>query len=873
MHIPGYRIIRKINQGGMATVYLAIQTSVGRVVALKVMSPALDGDPTFSERFQVEANIVGQLSHPHIVSIYDIGNHEKLNYIAMDYLPDGSIHDKMLAGMSQDLALLVLKDIASALDHAHEKGYVHRDIKPENILFRDDNYAVLTDFGVARANSSSVRKTLAGTVVGTPHYMSPEQTRGKTVDARSDLYSLGIVFYEMLTGSVPYKGDEAVTIALKHLAAPIPTLPTQYIAFQPLVEKLLAKDPDQRYQQGRDLVAEIESIEFQIRNKSGLYGTDDVTLAQQFFVLFKVLFRKIRASIRRQSHHIYFYLKSLRWTKESGFYRKMPKPLVYSEDLTAQNTLIATRINQQLGQEETLWEEITGKKYRNHLIAVCVIVVGLLLMALLPNDTKEIPEIVNVDDNSLTPPKNEDNTVKTERQPTIKEPKNSPTIDITKTPVTTIPEQEITADTVRNDTLSSAEPLDISDVNNENHGLNIVNALVEQNNIDDIPEQPVITALPAELESDDAELESIERENKEVNALTLEAPKVESAEPQEVTQKEPQPVLTPESQAVVEIKEPTEQEKTYNFTVATTPNNARIRILNIREKYTQGMKLTPGRYRLEVTQPGFLKHLRWVTLGKRNLKHTVKLKKEHIAGNVFRHTLPNGVTGPSMVVIPKGSYIMGGIEADSRPKHKVTFKRYIAVSRHEITFNDYEVFAKSQSMPLPGDNRWGRGKRPIINVSWDEAVLYTQWLSKQSNFTYRLPTEAEWEYIARSGQITIPQKGIKKRANCRRGCLSEYSGMFKSKSAPVGQFEANKFGVFDTAGNVAEWVADCYKSRYDGASPAGAVVTEENCPARVVRGGSMRSKVLETSPDRRSSQPQHTLHKEIGFRVVVELKQ
>src|SRR5690606_30466750 len=201
MQIPGYRIIRKIAQGGMSTVYLAIQISVGRVVALKVMSPTLNGDPSFSERFQREANIVGQLSHPNIVAIYDIGRHENWNYIAMDYLPGGSVHDRMMKGITASEALGITRDIAIALDHAHEKGYVHRDIKPENILFRADNSAVLTDFGVAKGVGVVSRMTNVGQVVGTPHYMSPEQTRGRDLDARSDLYSLGVVFYEMLTGS------------------------------------------------------------------------------------------------------------------------------------------------------------------------------------------------------------------------------------------------------------------------------------------------------------------------------------------------------------------------------------------------------------------------------------------------------------------------------------------------------------------------------------------------------------------------------------------------------------------------------------------------------------------------------------------------
>ncbi len=830
MHIPGYRIIRKINQGGMATVYLAIQTSVGRVVALKVMSPSLNGDPTFSERFQREANIVGQLSHPHIVSIYDIGRHENLNYIAMDYLPGGSIHEKMLSGISQELALRILKDIASALDHAHEKGYIHRDIKPENILFRDDDYAVLTDFGVARTSSGNSRNTLAGTVVGTPHYMSPEQTRGKTVDARSDLYSLGIVFYEMLTGSVPYKGEEAVTIALKHLAAPIPTLPAHYLAFQPLVDKLLSKDPEERYQKGRELVNEINAIEFQIQNNSGIYDTTDTTLAQQFSVLFKILLRKIRAYFKRQSHKCYFYLKSLRWTKETGFYRKLPIKVDANDNLTSQNTLIATRLQKQLtGKDSGIWQRFTENKYHYHMLAVGIISITLMLLAVWPSHNTPDQDV-----NTLAVTSN---------------------VEMTPAPIA-IASQVDTKIVVTENTSTVKPPATQESTVHDNNKTNAVldEPLVESVEkpiaLTDIQETPVTPQEPIGSEIYNDDTYSLPPRIKQ-NTITVD---------------------TVDKTAIDKPLEQVDNDNLYTFSIITKPRRSKVRILNIKEKFSSGMSLPPGKYQVEVTHSGFRKYKHWITLPSENLVHRVKLKKDFISGNVFRHTLTTGVTGPSMIVIPRGSFTMGGIQVDNRPKHKVTFKDPIAVSRHEITFNDYEPFAKAKSMPLPGDNRWGRNDRPVINISWEEAQMYTQWLSKKSGHAYRLPTEAEWEYIATSGDAKVVKKGLKKRANCKRGCLSEYTGIFSSKSAPIGQFEANSFGVFDTAGNVAEWVADCYQDTYKNATRTGSAVKTKGCTKRVVRGGSMQSNAAGTASDKRSSQQQHTFHKDIGFRVVAELK-
>jgi serine/threonine-protein kinase PpkA len=188
MQIPGYTLIKKINSGGMATVYLATQHSVGRTVALKVMKPSLDQDPEFHQRFQREATIIGQLSHPNIIPIYDIDRHEEFNYISMEFLSKGSLDEKITQGIAAETALKISLGIASALEHAHSKGYVHRDIKPENILFREDDSPVLTDFGIARTIKSKANMTQVGAVIGTPYYMSPEQAKGETSDGRSDLY-------------------------------------------------------------------------------------------------------------------------------------------------------------------------------------------------------------------------------------------------------------------------------------------------------------------------------------------------------------------------------------------------------------------------------------------------------------------------------------------------------------------------------------------------------------------------------------------------------------------------------------------------------------------------------------------------------------
>jgi hypothetical protein len=266
IEIPGYRILRQLGRGGMATVYLALQESVQRDVALKVMSPTLLADPDFSERFLREARIAAKLHHRHVVGIHDVGRNGDYNYIAMEYLGGGPVLARDAGPRPVGFALRVAREIGLALHYAHAKGFVHRDVKPDNILLREDNSSALTDFGIARASDSATRMTRTGAVIGTPHYMSPEQARGRPIDGRADLYSLGVVLYELLVGRVPYHADDSLAVGIMHITQPVPVLPEHLAPLQPLLQRLLAKQPDERYQNGQQLADAIEQFEIAIAN-------------------------------------------------------------------------------------------------------------------------------------------------------------------------------------------------------------------------------------------------------------------------------------------------------------------------------------------------------------------------------------------------------------------------------------------------------------------------------------------------------------------------------------------------------------------------------------------------------------------------------
>lgn len=260
MQIPGFDIEGEIGEGAMATVYLAIQCSLERKVALKVMAASLAADPSFCERFLREGRTLARLAHPHIATIHDIGNVGSLYYMAMEYLPAGTLKERIADGLSDAQGLLYIRQIAAALGYAHAQGLVHRDVKPANILFRADGTAVLSDFGIAKSLDDRTQFTQAGFAVGTPSYMSPEQARGQDIDGRADLYALGVVLYEILAGRLPYSGPDALSTALAHLTEPLPELPVQHGRYQHVLSRLLAKDPAERFDNAQVLVAALDEL-------------------------------------------------------------------------------------------------------------------------------------------------------------------------------------------------------------------------------------------------------------------------------------------------------------------------------------------------------------------------------------------------------------------------------------------------------------------------------------------------------------------------------------------------------------------------------------------------------------------------------------
>ena len=253
-----YEIIRSIGEGGMANVYLGYDTILDRNVAIKVLRGDLSNDEKFVRRFQREALSASSLAHPNIVEVYDVGEDNGLYYIVMEYIEGKTLKQllKKRGTLTLSEAIDIMLQLTDGMAHAHDSYIIHRDLKPQNIMIKDDGQIKITDFGIAMALNST-QLTQTNSVMGSVHYLPPEQASGKGCTIKSDIYSMGIIFYELLSGSLPFKGDNAVEIALKHMRDPLPSLreenPAIPQSIENIIRKATAKNPKNRYDDARSM--------------------------------------------------------------------------------------------------------------------------------------------------------------------------------------------------------------------------------------------------------------------------------------------------------------------------------------------------------------------------------------------------------------------------------------------------------------------------------------------------------------------------------------------------------------------------------------------------------------------------------------------
>jgi serine/threonine-protein kinase PpkA len=246
LNLPQYSILHKLGESSRAAVYLAHSASLGRNVALKISKPMIE-DADECNEFAREYAAISALHHPSVVEIYDYGFHDGREFIAMEYFPCGDLKVRLQQPITVRESLEFAQRICLALEVIHARGLIHRDLKPPNVMLREDGAIVLIDFGIAKGVELGGRSTAVGVLRGSPYYMSPEQAQGIALDARSDLYSVGVILFEMLSGSKPYTGSSAIEVMQQHVHGPRPRLPIEHVAHEALLEHFMARQRDERF--------------------------------------------------------------------------------------------------------------------------------------------------------------------------------------------------------------------------------------------------------------------------------------------------------------------------------------------------------------------------------------------------------------------------------------------------------------------------------------------------------------------------------------------------------------------------------------------------------------------------------------------------
>lgn len=260
--VPGYRLQRLVGEGGMSRVYLAErEDDEDTPVVMKIVDAQLAEDETFLLRFARECKVLARIRHENVVRIYDFSAEGRNPYLAMEYFAGGDLKSRIREGLPAMTAIKIMMQLTKAIDAVHSAGLVHRDLKPHNIMFRNKDRIALVDFGLVKpmdpGTTTQMHLTQDGMILATPIYMSPEQCKGQTQDARGDLYSCGVILFEMLAGRPPFMADSPGALAFQHVSAPVPKLPAKVAGFQSVVDRLLAKNPDERFQTARELFAHI----------------------------------------------------------------------------------------------------------------------------------------------------------------------------------------------------------------------------------------------------------------------------------------------------------------------------------------------------------------------------------------------------------------------------------------------------------------------------------------------------------------------------------------------------------------------------------------------------------------------------------------
>lgn len=850
--IPGYKVKAEIGSGGMATAYLAVQESLDREVALKVMAPALAADRSFSQRFLREARTIASLNHPNIVQIYEIAvTDDQLHYFSMQHLPGGDFAARIRAGVSEADLVRILKGVADALSFAHAQGFVHRDVTPGNILFDASGTPVLTDFGIARAVTQATRITGTGMSVGTSHYMSPEQARGGAVDGRSDIYSLGSLTYEALTGETPFDGSDGFAVAYSHVFDPIPELPDVHYHWQTLIDRAMAKDANERFPDAQSFVAELERIESgQARRELDAAGGPDAVRAAS-----GVSTLAVPASLR-------LWRRVWRWP----LLKRVPR---------ARRSLVAVTIP-----------------------FLLIAVTGILFS--MQGDDGEIEPDARP---TVAPTLSQDSEAEVEAE---REPPPEPVAEEATAP----PSDDLVmldVDTGERVSVSPREPMSTGEAEADDSILiseresmrsaftptpigargNEISRLLAAA-ADDLAARRLTT--PAGESAFDRYRQVLELEADNADAVAGLSRIVDNylvlAESDLAAGRYPRLRTFLRRARTVVAADPTLQPK--------------IRRINRFAEQAHAQAMRQGREAMSVGRARaaaeLFQHALALSPASDEARSALVQARDFVTERV-QDRLADGAPGPEMIRLPAGRVRLGGPdgvdvgigEPFAIGAHEVSlaaFRRFVDASGHFRNGADIPrcrveerggLQFRRRNWDAPG---FAQGEdHPVVCITWADAQAYARWLSAETGASYRLPSEAEWEYaMDRFGRIVGAETrcdadnlgdaslGQKFDRRARESCDDGYV-----RTAPVEAFPTSAAGLHSMLGNVREWTLDCAHDNHAGRPDDRRARLDGNCERRMVKGASWWSTPAEVSPSAREPMQADQSFGTVGFRLVRSL--
>lgn len=810
--ISGLKILSKIGDGGMSVVYLAEQISLKRKVAVKVMRLEIAENELDVQRFKHEAKTIAHLDHPNIINIYNIGQTEKGEiFFTMPFLNHGDFSSYILENEEEFITLL--KTICDGLSFAHDRGVVHRDIKPENLLFDKFGNVRIADFGIA-ISKDGTRMTKEHQIVGSAQYMSPEQARSLKVDIHSDIYSLGIVIYERLTGKVPFDSDESISILVNHVSMEPEKLPVKMRHWQKLIDKCLAKAPRDRFQSMVELKIALEKIPVNSLQRTNSSIQHVLT--------------------SDQGQHLKWFIPSLILLFVIAYFIYQPtKNVAPNEQLIIQNNPITNPLE-------------------NKPIVSNVINNG--------TNTNSTPTITIENSNEYTATITNDDTLLT--------PINNTEVDIENATIETI--KDSSADTKENIadnkaiTQANTPPINTND-----------SATADPDVIKITPLQDFATAndkSSGNLDQPDQDL-SIEQIKKNLKRQQFgqATPEIQiiqtttdiDAKEQPLSQEAIKQLL---DKAAVNIKiYQLSKPKSDNATdqllqvLSSDPDNteAQVGLITVGKKYFQLIDSAMNKYDFEkaLNHVKSVKSFNQITNNintkfdiqkasiisiARNLdlsSANITVEQVKILALLVQELSPNHVQIEKLekLALLKSGPQVGDKLLDKQGIETILLTKKLAITTKEITLKDYKIFANETNRASSKCKHKGGGvgslfssktwikphftqkpNHPVVCVSHEDASAYGKWLSKKTQNRYRLPTQGEWLALAaiemntfeacKSANVAGSEASKIRNKEDNYSCSDNYKF-----TAPAASFSMNNLGIFDIQGNVSEWV-NCKQS-------------------------------------------------------------